>query len=204
MTDPPYPQGNPMRDHLDTDLVAAYAEHRLGREERRVVEAHVAECPECRRELADVVRLLRPARARRRLLVALPALAAAAVLSVVMVPRQPSANAVVEAPRLRPGDGTVAEHVASLAVVAPAADAPVAGAGLRFTWAGAGADALYTLTIADTTGRALWRTTTSDTSVTVPDTVALGTPGTHHWWVDARTAAGREASTGIRSFQLAR
>lgn len=204
MTDPPFPPHDPMRDHLDTDLVAAYAERRLGRDDQRVVEAHVAECAECRRELADVVRLLHPARTRRRLVVALPALAAAAVLSVVMVPRQPPASRAVEGPRLRPGDGAVAENVAVLAVVAPAADTTVATAGLRFTWAGAGPDAMYTLTIADPTGRSLWRTTTRDTSVTVPDTVALGSPGTLHWWVDARTAVGREASTGIRSFVLSR
>lgn len=89
-----------MTEHVSGEALAAYVDGRLRRRERGALEAHLGRCPECRRELADVVAALsgreevpggfldkalagagvrRPA---RRLLVLRPAFGVAAVFLV--------------------------------------------------------------------------------------------------------------------------
>lgn len=47
-----------MTEHVSGEALAAYVDGRLERRERGALEAHFGRCPECRRELADVVAAL--------------------------------------------------------------------------------------------------------------------------------------------------
>lgn len=47
-----------MTEHVSGEALAAYVDGRLQRRERGALEAHLGRCPECRRELADVVAAL--------------------------------------------------------------------------------------------------------------------------------------------------
>lgn len=188
-----------MPEHLDSDLVAAYAERRLNPEERSRVEAHTAECAQCRRELTDVAVELAAVRRRRRLFVTAP-LATAALLALIFVNNR-SAGPGRNDELLRPGTGA-GDAPLSLPAHAPEAGAGVTRTGLRFVWGGRGPDALYDLTLADSSGLALWRARTSDTTLAVPDSVALAAGARYHWWVDVLLADGRVASTGNREFVI--
>jgi anti-sigma factor ChrR (cupin superfamily) len=184
--------------HLDSDLVAAYAERRLDPQNRSVVEAHLAECADCRREVSEVTLDLARARRRRRLIQAVPLLAAVVVLAVLIRPgserdRQPAT--------LRPG-ADPSFGLPALAVRSPGPDAVVQREQLSFRWGGGGPDALYDLTIADSSGLAVWRVRTSDTTLALPDSVRLAVGLRYHWWVDGLLRDGRTAGTGVQQFVL--
>jgi Putative zinc-finger len=68
--------------------VAAYLDRRLSPLEREQVEAHLAECVECRQEIVDTHQFLRRRRRSRPLLLS-GVLAAAAALSLVALPSLP-------------------------------------------------------------------------------------------------------------------
>lgn len=187
-------------EHLDSDLVAAYAERRLDPAERAAAEAHLAGCAECRADLADVTDVVSAARQRRVLVRAAPLLAAAAVLTVVVVTRP--ATVPVEVQALRPGNDADRDRLNSLQALLPAPGAAVPRPGLRFAWQSDGPDAIYEITVADSSGLALWRARTPDTSIALPDSVRLAPGGTFHWWVDVLLSDGRVASTGVRDFAL--
>ena len=186
-------------EHLDSDIVAAYAQRRLDPAERVSAEAHLAGCADCRADLADVASMLSSARRRKRLLTIAPLLAAAG-LAVVVVSRQPAEPASVQA--FRPGVGADRDRLNSLEALLPAPGATVSREGLRFAWQSDGPDAVYEITVADSSGLALWHARTTDTSIALPDSVRLVSGGTVHWWVDVLLPDGRVASTGVRDFSL--
>lgn len=188
-------------DHLDSDLVAAYAEGRLDPQGQALVESHAADCADCRRDLADLARILAASRRRRRWAVAAPAVAAAVVAIVVLRPGRPAGGTIYAVDSLRPGS-TSAEGLPALAAYLPATGAPTARADLRFIWGSGGPDALYDLTVADSAGNVVWRLRTSDTVVAPPDSVSLGAGARYHWWVDVLLPDGRVATTGNREFQM--
>lgn len=187
-------------EHLDSDIVAAFAERRLNPAERASAETHLAGCADCRADLADVTGVVSAARRRRHLIRAAPLLAAAAVLTVVVVNRPPAVPVEVQA--LRPGNDADRDRLNSLAALVPAPGATVSRAGLRFAWQSDGPDAIYEITVADSSGLALWRARTPDTSIALPDSVRLVPGRTFHWWVDVLLSDGRVASTGVRDFAL--
>lgn len=190
----------PMTDtHLDSDIVAAYAERRLNAAERANAETHLAGCAQCRADLADVTGLVSSARRRKRLLTMAPVLAAA-ILAVVVVTRLPVDPVSVQA--LRPGNDADRDRLNSLEALLPAPGATVPRHGLRFAWQSDGPDAVYEITVADSSGLALWNARTTDTSIALPDSVRLSPGGTVHWWVDVLLPDGRVASTGVRDFAL--
>lgn len=77
--------GDPLA-HLDASTVASYVEKRLSPAETAAVEAHLAECESCRKEIVQLDGILRPRPRSRRVIVATFAAAAAALLLIV-VPR---------------------------------------------------------------------------------------------------------------------
>jgi hypothetical protein len=189
-----------MTDHLDSDLVAAYAEQRLGLEERSQVEAHAADCAECRRVLTHVSVELAGLQRRRRLLLAAPMAVAAGVALVLMGVGRTGPHQVDD-DQLRPSAGA-GDARFTLAIHAPAAGGAVPRGSLRFAWSGDGPDALYELTVADSAGMAVWNIRTGDTVQAVPDSVVL-VPGVRYlWWVDALRSDGRVASTGNHEFMV--
>jgi len=72
--------------HLDAHVVAAYLDRRLPDAETATVEAHIANCADCRSEVVALSEFLRPRRLRRPLHYAGLAIAAAAVLLLFVSP----------------------------------------------------------------------------------------------------------------------
>jgi anti-sigma factor ChrR (cupin superfamily) len=188
------------QEHIDSDLIAAYAERRLSSTDRTVVEAHLAGCAECRADLTHVAGEVSAVRRRRSLLRAAPLVAAAAVLAVVVVLRPGPEPVAVQA--LRPGGDGDRDRLNSLAALLPTPGAAVSRMGLRFAWQTDGPDAVYEVTLADSSGAALWRARTPDTTIQLPDSVRLAPGAKYHWWVDVLLSDGRVASTGVRDFSL--
>jgi hypothetical protein len=184
-----------MEPHLDAGLVAAYVDGRAGSGDAAKVEAHLAECADCRREVIEVRRLLSGGR-RRWEWSAAAALAAAAVLLLV-VGRPGGLHAPAGSP-IRSG------HTESLA---PAMLAPVEGATMpsnaaRFVWHSEGGSAAYRLTLTDERGDVVWTTESSDTSVAPPATIRLSDGQTYYWSVDVLLRDGRSATTGFHGFRI--
>jgi anti-sigma factor RsiW len=187
-------------DHLDNDLIAAYAESRVAAAERGPVEGHLADCAECRREVIVASRALRRERRRARWLAGAPLMAAAAVLLVVVWGRRSPAIESAD-PRLRPVSGS--EGVARIEAWSPPADAPVAPDSLRFVWGADGPDALYRLTVADVAGTVVWSLQTGDTTALMPGSVRLQPGGRYLWYVDVQLVSGERATTGVRALRIA-
>ena len=159
---------NDREDHLAEGVIAAYVDHRLGGDERRAVEAHLAECVDCRAEVVAVTRLVW---ARRRpWLVATGGLgvaAAAAVLVIALVPR----GVTPDGPVLRNGpDGT-----AAIAAVAPPEAATVPADSVRLVWRPVGAEASYRVTVTDARGDPAWSAGTAVTAITAGPALMPGT-----------------------------
>lgn len=180
----------PVQDHLEPDTVAAFVEQRLSRDARDAAERHLAECAMCRREVAQVVRVLRP----RLPQWTRPAiLAAAAVLVVAAIglwrgAETPSA--------LRGGDSGT-----SIAVTGPDSVVSVSE-GVTFAWHGVAPDARYEFTLADESGMLIFSTGSSDTVVTLPDSVRLQGGRTYQWFVDALRPDGRSMTSGVRFIRI--
>lgn len=192
---------HPTREHPDSDSIAAFAERRLTPAERATVERHLAECAECRADLLAVSEMLVAARRRRRLFVAGPLVTAAAVAMVLLLQRV--GPAPDESRLLRPGTSTEQEQLNTLEAILPAPGATVSRQeGILLVWESDGPDAVYEVALADSSGAALWRTRTPDTSIALPDTVRLVPGAVYHWWVDVLLRDGRMATTGVREFSF--
>lgn len=181
--------------HPDSEEIAAYISGGLSAGQRETVEAHLAECRECRAEVTTARRLLRSPVRTRGFLVA--SLAAAAVLVVaVFMPRSHSEPTDLERDA-DPGAGP------AIVVVSPAAGHPVRRAGLSFTWRSQSGDPRFRFTIADARGEKLWSQDTGDTTIALPDSLQLVPGATYFWYVDALDTAGLAVSTGPRALRVA-
>src|SRR3990172_5723791 len=73
-----------LQDHLSPETVGAYLARALPAPQVSAVEAHLADCGSCRREVAEVRGVIRSRRRRARFLVAAPTLAAVAIVLIVL------------------------------------------------------------------------------------------------------------------------
>jgi len=185
-------------EHLDSDLVAGYAERRLDRSAAGRVEAHVADCADCRRDLAAVTGQVAGARRRHRLMVVTPGLVAASV-ALVVLSRGLGTGGPAPEQVMRPA-APGAERRVALPAYLPGPGARVDPADLEFVWGRDGPDALFDLTVADSAGEVVWRARTSDTVLTPPDSLRWVAGARYHWWVDVLLPDGRVATTGPREF----
>ena len=182
--------------HPDTEALAAYLSDGLSPAERQTLEAHLAECRDCRAELVGARRLLVLRRAQLRRKVVLPAAAAAAVAAVVLL--APVREGSRSEHRLR--DLPVSRP--AISVIAPAEGMEVTLAGLRFVWRGYGSASLYRLTVTDVSGHQVWVGETSDTVLTIPGNLNLERDREYLWYVDALDLDGHSASSGIRHLRV--
>jgi hypothetical protein len=174
--------------HLSPEAVAGYLDDDLPGEEQRQVELHLASCPECRDELAEL-RRLQLGRRRHWVLVLVAAAAAAAVLLAIVLPRQAETPSDIRA-------GPSAEP--PLAIVSPQPSDEIAPGPIAFTWRSAGPGASYTFTLQEADGRVVWTSRVADTVAVLPDSVALSPGLTWFWFVDALLPDGRSLSTGVK------
>ena len=188
-------------DHLEGIQVAAYAEGRLKGEALVAVETHLADCHECRAEASHVALFLAGRSTRRRWLIAVPAVAAAAAAIFLIMPL---GEAGPGGPRLRPGAEAGREDLPAIEVLAPTVG-PTSGAdSVRFVWRSAGSDVMYRLMLTDESGSILWESETADTALVLPTDVRLEGGHRYLWYVDAALTDGGVATTGVRELRIER
>jgi len=184
--------------HPRSEDVAAYVERVLPEPERLRMEAHLAACERCRTEIAELKLFFRRERARRSAWVALPIGAVAAAMLVLAV--WPSA--VGDGPhRFRDGVET-GSGMPVIEVIAPTPRGVLAGDRVEFTWQALGDDIFYRVTVAAESGELIWHGESHDTTLAVPPGIEFASGGTYHWFVDALLPDGREATSGVRQFQV--
>jgi len=180
--------------HLDEVVIARLLDGDLSGTERKAAEAHLAECPACRSELAEVRAILRSAPERRRLVPRrIVAAAAAAVLLFFVWPwavRTPEAPLPHRDPALT-------------TTLAPRAVRPVGTVGdaRSLEWTSVPGALRYRITLFDAEGDALWQTLQSDTVAAVPDSVSLP-PAAYYWQVKAEASPGRWAESELIPFTV--
>jgi len=178
--------------HPGEGVIAAYVDRRLGTEERRAVESHLAECDACRAEVVEVARLVRGRRRPWILATAGLGVAAAAVLIITLVPR---GGMPPDGPLLRSGS----DGAAIIVAISPTDSLPLLPDSVRFVWRAAGMGASYRITVMDVRGDVVWAGNTADTAVTAGASLPRGTA--YFWYVDALLPDGRTATTGVRTFR---
>ena len=185
-------------DHPGPEEIAAYLSDALPPDERAVVEAHLARCRSCRRQVTSAHAVLRTRPGPTRWLV----IAAAAVIAIVLIRPwtfREGATALQPSEIERARVGPLTTDLAIVAL-APADGDTIRGANPRFTWRSRGADVLYHLSLTDTRGRALWTIDTRDTTVVLPPNVRLEVGTRYFWLVDALGTNAVSWTTGTRAF----
>lgn len=191
-----------MPGHLTGAVIAGYLDGALSEHERSAAETHLADCDSCRADTiaaGRVARSHRSARPQRRWLMA-PLAAAVATLLVFAPARSPLRDEGAST-RLREESARVTERTPAIAALHPTDGSLHSASPSRFTWASAGPDAIYRLTLSDAAGRTVWATAAGDTVVAMPPGQVL-VPGTYYWYVDVQGADGRSSTTGARSFTV--
>ena len=176
---------NPMNGdrsgHLTENQLVAFLGRELEAGERREVELHLARCTECRDELVAVTEILQPEREPRRIPWRILAPVAAAAAAVTLVVAGPwSLGGRDDSPQHRDAPAQVS-----------AAPTPVAPLGSvseveELVWLGVDGADRYRLTLYDSEGEVLWKATTADTTVELPDSVVLNTRSRYLWRLEAR------------------
>jgi hypothetical protein len=183
-------------EHLPAHEIAAYADGSLAGDDRSRVESHLAACADCRAEVLEVSRIVRTApgarRAPRRLWV--PAAAAAALVLLWLGPR-----ALHESTAEVHRDRTVATTVAPR----PVAPVGVVDSARSLVWASLPRAERYRVALFDSEGRVLYEAQPADTSVALPDSIALAPGQTYLWKVEARTGWNRWEPSELVEFSIA-
>lgn len=184
--------------HLESREVAAYLDRALRPADRERVESHLADCPDCRREVIEVSRIRHAPGRRLRWLIAVPAAAAAAAVVILMLARSGEGPSP-EGPILR--DGGIGS-AARVVLVSPTTDRVVDPSVLTFTWRSAGEGVSYRLALTDATGDVVWTASASDTTARLPATVRLKSGSSYHWYVDALLTDGRSIASAVQRFTV--
>jgi hypothetical protein len=187
-------------NHLTENQIASYVDGHLPADRRAVLGAHLADCAECRQEVADVVHLLRdaPSEAGPRTAHAARVGAGAAVLvaatlaGVLLLGR--STERLADERVVRSDGISASESRAVIAVVAPAERAPAA-VPLTFVWHAADATE-YRFTLTTGEGAVVYSAEVSDTLLALPPLPLRA--GTLYFWNVDGLQQGIVASTGMR------
>jgi hypothetical protein len=90
-----------------------------------------------------------------------------------------------------------------VAVVAPGPSAQ-AGAALQFTWRRATDAKAYSLQVVDADGNVAYTTITSDTALTLPDSVRLVAEKEYRWWIEAERTTGAPIKSAVQTLRVTR
>lgn len=172
--------------------IAAYIDRGLSGAERDEIEAHLAECAECRRHVLDTDELMQRVRRPKRLVIGSALVAAAAVI-IVAVPSLRRSDAAQENPLYRDAPGS-----SSLIAYGPTGESRVGS--LRFVWSPAHGAMSYRLTVSRADGATVWTQSGRDTVAALPASVTLRAGDRYFWVSDALLADGGSRSTGLREF----
>jgi hypothetical protein len=185
--------------------LAALAEGTLDEQTRSRVVPHLAECTRCRAAVASITRALTDpdvarevealtTRRRRPRWLAWSGVAgaAAAVLLVVMIPRESD-----RAPGSHRGP-----VIASGEVPTALAPAGIVGTVEELRWSPVDGASRYRVTIFDPSGKVLFEATPTQSLVALPDSVVLTSGIQYLWKVEAQLGPGRSVSSELVSFTL--
>ena len=194
--------------HVSDDDLARYIDDDLDADARVRLEAHLAECDDCRHVLVQATRAIPQGASRAdrgRSLgrwTAIATLAAAAAILIVVVPRVRRNEVSDRDPRTRDGAGLAGDNTPRIMADSPAPDALVRLDTLVFRWKSLSPGASYELTISDVAGGLLWSTQTTGTSAALPDSVArrMLSGSTYYWRVDAVLQDLRSTTSDPRAF----
>ena len=181
--------------HLESGEVAAYLDNALAPSDRSRIEAHAAECDECRAEMIEAASLLRTRpRVRRWYVPAGVAVAAAAAVVLVLWTR----------PAGGPAESSGYREPVVTTSVAPAIVAPrgTAAAAHQLVWTAVPRADRYRLTLFDETGSVVWETQTTDTTALLPDRVRVRTGRSYLWKVEAQTGWNRWVASDLVEFTV--
>ena len=191
-----------MNCEQSTELLSDRLKGLLSPEDEQALEAHLAECLECRRVATEAALLLGEEARRRKWVVAAPAaaLAAAAALALfVILPAGEHGPPVRDT--MRSGSDRGLESLPAVEITLPVAENSVQPDSVRFVWRRAAPEALYRLAVTDSAGGRVWETTTSDTTAGIPSDLGLEAGRRYFWYVDALLPDGSEASSGVEEFR---
>ncbi len=189
-------------DHLPAEDLAAYLSRGRQAPAFQRVQAHLADCAQCRQEAAHIARVVR-AEARSHLLrwTGGGVAAAAAVLVLAVWAgghrRAPDAD-ITRGPVRPPFEATAVAPLAPLGEVSPAPRE------LAFAWRPVAGVVEYRLTLSNATGGTLWRRATTDTTLVLPVEVSLARGVPYYWYVDALISGGGSVTSSAREFHLQR
>ena len=180
--------------HLEVGEVCAYLDRTLSAADRTRVEAHLADCGACQREVIAVSRVIHAVPTRRRLYVP-TGLAAAAVLVLVLLPRPDRSRHADAEPHREPAVTTSA---------APVAFAPhgLVTPPIELIWTGVPRADRYRVRVFDSNGSVAWEALTADTALALPDSVGLRRGAAYFWKVEARTAIDRWVASDLIDFSI--
>ena len=186
--------------HLSVEDVAGMIDGTLPEHDRERAERHLAECDDCREELATCARVVASSvaapvrRSPWRNLLPL----AAGILLVVWL-RRPAEHerATDVSERAAPSTG------ARIATVSPAADASVSAGALRFAWRPMEGSIGYRVVVKDASGATVWSGDAADTTLALPASVRLQTSVPYVWRVDGQRADGSTAASAESGFRIA-
>ena len=184
---------NILQHHGATEI-AAYIDGKLSPGASEALEAHLASCRECRRELREVDQIVRRAPSRsRRLLYPIGVAAAAAVLLFVV---SPAKEAFLGADSHR--------DPAVTATVPPRAIGPLGNVHVLDTieWSGVPGADRYSVTVFDENGAVLWETEVTDTVTAFPPALHLFPGQKYFWSVRAKIGWDRWVDSPVTEFGL--
>jgi hypothetical protein len=189
---------------LDDETLGALADGTIDATSRVAAVAHLVECARCRSAVASVARALAdpdvsrevqgltPRRRKPRWLAWSGLAAAAAVLLVVMVPRESDRESGLHrAPAGQSGE-----------VPSALVPAGVVGAVEELRWSPVVGATRYRVTLFDPNGKVLFEAVPTEPSVALPDSVTLSSGIQYLWKVEAQLGPGRAVSSELVSFTL--
>jgi hypothetical protein len=190
------------QQHPDADELSAYVDGSLGEADRERVEAHLASCDDCRKDVVEVVRLFQ-FQPRRRVWYVAAGLAAAALAGLLLF--APASNESGPAgPVLRGPTMDVPAGTSAVQIVQPGEGATLAADDVRFTWRAAAPGASYRVTVTDQNGDVVWSASTADTAASLPPDSVLSREQAYFWYVDALMPDGTSTSSGVHEFRTSK
>jgi len=193
--------------HLTENQLVALLGHELGTEERLALELHLARCTECRDELVAVTEILQPERTDRPTRKDRPArkipwrvlapVAAAAAAVILMVAGPWSTNGSDDAPQHRDAPAQ------SSLIPTPVAPLGTVSAVEQLVWHGVDGADRYRLTLYDSDGEVLWKATTPDTVIDLPESVELSAGSRYLWRLEARVGWDMWEASELIDFEIA-
>ena len=181
------------QDHLDAAAVARYIDGASDAAGQAGAESHLAECAQCRDEVAAVRRILDSSARRRWLPAVSVAMAAAAVALIV----------VATTSHQLPNSVTTRDPVVTSTLI-PRLLAPVGTVeradSLR--WTSVSNAHRYEVTVFSGSGTAVWQTIATDTAVALPDSLRLLVNTQYYWRLKAETEYGRWVESELATFTL--